>query len=277
MVSRYVLVRQPGGPLKRRVGLPRRAHSRRAAYAGGVVSRYAPLEQAAAQAAQLIDRMMGFRDESGANELARWQAQTTQAQLRVQRAERVRTRARVQVPVLLGAAGAVGLAQWWWLMALLALAAVLVGLRAASTPVPALPPAPPPPPVLPSATRSSSAYPRLQRAVAAREALAGLVPLVPPDVAELALETGAEVERVVAGLASALVPVEQAARTSGRSSAAADRLSHDLDEAVAAYDELVRTVDGAVAMRNDARLDEISARVGGIRAAVAALSPTTGH
>lgn len=235
----------------------------------------AALEQAAAQAAQLVDRMMGFRDDAGASELARWQAQTTQAQMRVHRAERVRTRAKVQVPVLLGAAGAVGLAQWWWLMALLAVAAVVVGLRAATTQVPALPPAPPPPPVLPRAARSSSAYAPLQRAVAARAALAGLAPLVPPDVAGLALETGVEVERVVAGLASALVPVEQAARTSGHSSSAAARLRHDLDEAVRAYDELVRTVDGAVALRNDARLDEISAKVGGIRAAVAALSPAT--
>lgn len=233
------------------------------------------LEQAAQHAAALVDRMLGFRDDVGANELARWRAQTTQAQMRVQRAERVRSRARVQVPVLLGVAGAVGLAQWWWLMAFLAMVALLVGLRAASTPVPALPPAPPPPPVLPSATRSSSAYAPLQRAVAARAALAGLVPLVPPDVADLALETSTEVERVVAGLAAALVPVEQAARSSGRTSFAAARLRHDLDEAVRAYDELVRTVDGAVAMRNDARLDEISARVGGIRAAVAALSPAT--
>lgn len=241
-----------------------------------MVQKSQALEQAAAHAAQLVDRLMGFRDDAGASELARWQAQTAQAQLRVHRAQRVRARARVQVPVLLGAAGAVGLAQWWWLMALLVLAAVLVGIRAATTEVPTLPPTPPPPPVLPQATRSSSAYAPLQRAVAARTALAGLVPLVPPDVAELALSTGAEVERAVAGLASALIPVEQAARTNGHSSSAATRLRHDLDQAVGAYDDLVRTVDGAVAMRSDARLDEISAKVGGIRAAVAALSPATG-
>lgn len=236
----------------------------------------AALENAVSHAAELVDRMMGFRDEAGAQELARWQSETTQARLRVHRAERVRSRARVQVPVLLGAAGAVGLAQWWWLMALLALAALLVGLRAATTEVPALPPTPPPPAVLPRTTRSSSAYVPLQRAAAARAALAGLVPLVPADVAELALETGTEVEHVVAGLASALVPVEQAARTTGHSSSAATRLRSDLEAAVGAYDDLVRTVDAAVALRNDARLEEISARVGGIRAAVAALRPA-GH
>lgn len=234
----------------------------------------AALEQAAAQAAQLVDRMLGFRDDAGAQQLARWQAQTTQAQMRVHRAERIRSNARVQVPVLLGAAGALALAQWWWLTALLGLIALLVGLRAATTPVPALPPPPPPPPVLPSATRSSSAYAPLQRAVAARGALAGLVPLVPPDVADLALETGAEVERAIAGLAAALVPVEQATRASGHASSAAARLRADLNHAVSAYDELVLTVDSAVAMRNDARLDEISAKVGGIRAAVAALNPS---
>jgi hypothetical protein len=52
------------------------------------------------------------------------------------------------------------------------------------------------------------------------------------------------------------------------------RLRRDLDAAVSAYDELVRTIDGAVAVRSDARLDEISARLGGIRAAVAALDPS---
>lgn len=233
------------------------------------------LEQAAQQAAALVDRMLGFRDEAGAQELARWQAESMQAERRVARAQRVRSRARVQVPVLVGAAGAAALAQWWWLVSFLALAALLVGLRAATTQVPALPPAPPPPPVLPSATRSSSAYAPLQRAVGSRAALAGLVPLVPPDVAELAVQTSTEIERVVAGLAAALVPVEQAARAGGHTSSAAARLRHDLDEAVRAYDDLVRTVDGAVAMRNDARLDEISARVGGIRAAVAALGPAT--
>lgn len=221
--------------------------------------------------------MMGFRDDAGASELARWRAQTVHAEMRVHRAERIRSRAQVQVPILLGAAGVVALAQWWWLMALLAMLALLVGLRAATTEVPELPAAPPPPPVLPRATRSSSAYLPLQRAVAARSALAGLVPLVPADVAELSNETGAEVEHVIAGLAAALVPVEQAARTSGHTSPAAARLRHDLDEAVGAYDELVRTVDGAVALRNDARIDEISAKVGGIRAAVAALGSSTDY
>jgi hypothetical protein len=221
--------------------------------------------------------MMGFRDDAGASELARWRAENVQAEMRFHRAERIRSRSRVQVPVLLGAAGVVGLAQWWWLMAVLAMVALLVGLRAATTEVPALPAPPPPPPVLPRATRSSSAYLPLQRAVAARSALAGLVPLVPPDVAELSKETGAEVEHVIAGLAAALVPVEQAARASGHTSSAAARLRHDLDEAISAYDELVRTVDGAVALRNDARLDEISAKVGGIRTAVAALGTSTDY
>jgi hypothetical protein len=232
------------------------------------------LEQFAEQAAQLVDRMLGFRDNSGATQLAQWQAQTTSAQLRVQKAQRVRSRAKVQVPVLLAGAGVVALTtQVWWLVTLLAIAAVVVGVRAASTPVPALPPAPPPPPVLPSATRSSSAFGPLQRTVAAREALTGLVPLVPEDVAALALETGAETERVIADIAAALVPVEQAARAGGHVSTAATRLQRDLDAAVAAYQDLVATLDSAVAVRSDARMDEISARLGGIRAAVAALSP----
>jgi hypothetical protein len=231
------------------------------------------LEQAAQHAAQLVDRMLGFRDDSGAAQLAQWRAQTGMAEYRVQRAERIRSRGRVQVPVLLGVAGVAGLSQVWWLMTVLILLAVLLGLRAATTPVPALPAPPPPPAVLPSATRSSSAYAPLQRTVSARQALAGLVPLVPVDIADLALETGAETERVIAGIAAALVPVEQASKAAGHSSSAAARLRHDLDEAVRAYDELVRTVDSAVAQRNDARLDEISARVGGIRAAVAALNP----
>ena len=232
------------------------------------------IEQAAQHAAQLVDRMLGFRDDTGAAQLAQWRAQTSTAQRRVRRAERVRSRARVQVPVLLGVAGVAGLSQVWWLMTVLALLALLVGLRAATTRVPALPAPPPPPAVLPSATRSSSAYAPLQRTVASRQALAGLVPLVPPDIADLALETGAETERVIAGIAAALVPVEQASRASGHQSSAAARLRHDLDEAVRAYGELVSTVDSAVALRSDARLDEISARVGGIRAAVAALNPS---
>lgn len=231
------------------------------------------LEQAAAQAADLVDRMLGFRDDAGQAQLVRWQAATAQAQRSVARAERVRNRARVQVPVLLGGAAVVALNQWWGLVILLILVAALVGVRAATTRVPALPPAPPPPPVLPAASRSSPAYGPLKRAVDCRAALAGLVPLVPRDVAELALETGAETEHVIAGLAQALVPVEHAARTAGHHSAAAQRLRRDLDAAVQAYDELVRTIDGAVAVRNDARLDEISARLGGIRAAVAALDP----
>jgi hypothetical protein len=100
------------------------------------------------------------------------------------------------------------------------------------------------------------------------------LPLVSPEVGELALETGAETERVIAGLASALVPVEQAARASGHTSQAAARLRSDLDKAVAAYEQLVSTVDEAVAVRNDDRLDEITARVDGIRTAVAALNPS---
>jgi len=232
------------------------------------------LEQAAQHAAQLVDRMLGFRDDAGAAQLAQWRAQTSLEQHRVHRAERIRSRGRIQVPVLLGVAGVAGLSQVWWLMTMLILLALLVGIRAATTQVPALPPFPPPPAVLPSATRSSSAYTPLQRTVASRQALAGLVPLVPVDIADLALETAAETERVIAGIAAALVPVEQASRTAGHSSSAAARLRHDLDEAVRAYDELVRTVDGAVALRSDARLDEISARVGGIRAAVAALNPS---
>ncbi len=233
----------------------------------------AALEQAAAQATVLVDRMLGFRDEAGEQQLAHWQAHTARAQRSVHRAERIRRNARVQVPVLLGAAGVMALTQWWWLMGLLLVVAVLVGVRAATTRVPELPPVPPPPPVLPSATRSSSAYPPLRRAVAARGALAGLLPLVPRDVSELALETGAEAERVIAGIASALVPVEQAARSSGHQSTAAVRLRSDLDQAVRAYEELVSTVDSAVAVRSDARLDEISAKVDGIRAAVSALNP----
>ena len=232
-----------------------------------------PLEQAAAHAAEMVDKLLGFRDEAGSKQLAVWQSQTRSAQRRVHRAERVRRNARVQVPVLLSGAAVVALAEWWWLTILLVVVAVLVGVRAATTPVPQLPPVPPPPPVLPSATRSSSAYQPLRRAMAARGALAGLVPLVSRDVAELALETGAETERVIAGLASALVPVEQAARASGHRSSAAVRLRTDLDKAVGAYEDLVRTVDEAVAVRNDARLDEIAARVDGIRAAVSALSP----
>lgn len=232
------------------------------------------LEQAAAQAALVVDRMLGFRDEAGEAQLAHWQAQTALAQRRVHKAERTRRNARVQVPVLLGGAAVAALSQGWWVVTLLVIVAVLVGVRAATTPVPQLPPAPPPPPVLPAATRSSSAYAPLQRAVASRGALAGLVPLVPHDIADLALETGAETEHVIAGLAAALVPVEQAARISGHSSAAAERLRRDLDHAVRAYDELVRTVDSAVAVRSDSRLDEISAKLGGIRAAVAALDPT---
>lgn len=234
----------------------------------------AALEQAAAQAAGLVDRMLGFRDDAGAAQLAVWQSQTARAQVQVHRAERTRRHAKVQVPVLLGGAAVVAAAQWWWLTVLLVMAAIVVGVRAASTPVPQLPPVPPPPPVLPSATRSSTAYAPLRRAVAARGALAGLLPLVPQDVADLSLETGAETERVIAGIASALVPVEQAARASGHQSSAAKRLRRDLDQAVNAYEQLVATVDGAVAVRSDARLDEISARVAGIRAAVAALSPS---
>jgi hypothetical protein len=233
----------------------------------------AALEHAATHAADLVDRMLGFRDDAGAQQLARWQVQTARAQLSVHRAERIRRNARVQVPVLLGAAGVMALTQWWWLMGLLMVVAVLVGVRAATTRVPELPPVPPPPPVLPSATRSSSAYPPLRRAVAARGALAGLLPLVPPDVCELALETGAQTEHVIAGIASALVPVEAAARAGGHESTAAVRLRGDLHQAVAAYEELVRTVDSAVAVRNDARLDEISAKVDGIRCAVNALDP----
>jgi hypothetical protein len=242
-----------------------------------MVDRRVPaLEQAAQQAAQLADRVLGFRDNAGAQQLARWHAQTSTAQIKVERARRQRSRARVQVPVLLVGAGAVALtSQVWWLVTLLVLAAVVVGVRAASTSVPPLPPAPPPPPVLPSTTRSSAAYTPLQRTVAAREALAGLVPLVPPDLATLALETGTETERVIADIASALVPVEQAARAGGHVSSAAARLQRDLDAAVAAYQELVSTVDAAVAVRSDVRLDEISARLEGIRAAVAALSPSS--
>jgi hypothetical protein len=232
------------------------------------------LEQAASQAAAVVDRMLGFRDDAGAQQLALWQAQTTQAQRRVHRAERLRQSARVKVPVILSGAAVMALAQWWWLAALLVAVAVLVGVRAATTPVPQLPSPPPPPPVLPPATRSSTAYLPLRRALAARGAVAGLVPLVSPDVAEIALETGAETERVIAGLASALVPVEQAARASGHRSSAAVRLRTDLDKAVLAYEDLVRTVDEAVAVRSDDRLDEITARVDGIRAAVAALSPS---
>jgi hypothetical protein len=235
-----------------------------------------PLEQAAAQAAEFIDRMLGFRDEAGQAELVRWQVQTARAQRSVVRAQRVRSRAKVQVPVLLGGAAIVALNQWWVMTTLLVVAAVVVGIRAATTSVPQLPPAPPPPPVLPPATRSSPAFAPLKRAVECRAALSGLVPLVPGDVASLALETGAETERVIAGLAAALVPVEQAARASGQRSAAAQRLRRDLDAAVTAYDDLVRTIDDAVAVRSDARLDEISARLGGIRAAVAALDPGSG-
>lgn len=241
-----------------------------------MVDRRSPgLEQLAEQAARLVDRMLGFRDNSGATQLAQWQAQTQTARMQVQRAERTRSRAKVEVPVLVAGAGVAALTQVWWLVTLLAIAAVVVGVRAASTPVPALPPAPPPPPVLPSATRSSSAYEPLQRTVAAREALTGLVPLVPDDVAGLALETGAETERVIADIAAALVPVEQAARAGGHVSSAASRLRQDLNAAVDAYNELVATVDSAVAVRSDARMDEISARLGGIRAAVAALSPAS--
>lgn len=233
----------------------------------------AALEQAASQAVELVDRLLGFRDDAGTQQLALWQAQTVRAQRQVHRAQRVRRSARVQVPALLGGAALVAFAEWWGLVVVLLAVAVLVGVRAATTAVPQLPPAPPPPPVLPSATRSSSAYAPLRRAMAARGALAGLVPLVTRDVSELALETGAETERVIAGLASALVPVEQAARTSGHTSSAAGRLRRDLDQAVQAYEDLVRTVDEAVAVRNDARLDEIAARLDGIRAAVAALNP----
>jgi hypothetical protein len=231
------------------------------------------LEAAAVQAAAMVDRMLGFRDDAGATQLALWQARTTQAQRAVHRAERTRESARIKVPVLVGVSGAAALAGWWWLATVLVVVAVLVGVRAAQTQVPQLPPPPPPPPVLPAATRSSSAYAPLRRALASRGALAGLVPLVSPDIGDLALETGAETERVIAGLASALLPVEQAARTSGHTSQAAARLRADLDKAVAAYEQLVRTVDEAVAVRNDERLDEISARVDGIRVAVAALNP----
>ncbi|MGB9375640.1 MAG: hypothetical protein WCA82_15940, partial [Jiangellales bacterium] len=160
------------------------------------------LEQAAQHAAQLVDRMLGFRDDAGAAQLAQWRAQTSLEQHRVHRAERIRSRGRIQVPVLLGVAGVAGLSQVWWLMTMLILLALLVGIRAATTQVPALPPFPPPPAVLPSATRSSSAYTPLQRTVASRQALAGLVPLVPVDIADLALETAAETERVIAGIAA---------------------------------------------------------------------------
>jgi hypothetical protein len=232
------------------------------------------VEAAAVQAAAMVDKMLGFRDDAGTAQLALWQARTTQTQRVVHKAQRRRDSARVKVPVLAGGAAMAALAGWWWLAVMLAVVATVVGLRAAQTQVPALPPPPPPPPVLPSATRSSSAYTPLRRALASRGALAGLVPLVSPEVGELALETGAETERVIAGLASALVPVEQAARASGHTSQAAARLRADLDKAVAAYEQLVRTVDEAVAVRNDERLDEITARVDGIRTAVAALNPS---
>jgi hypothetical protein len=231
------------------------------------------LEQAAVHAAAMVDRFLGFRDDAGNAQLALWRARTGQVQREAHRAERRRRNARVEVPVLVGGAALSAIAGWWMLVTVLLVVAVLVGVRAATTPVPALPPVPPPPPVLPSANRSSSAYAPLRRAMAARGALAGLVPLVSPEIGELALETGAETERVIAGLASALVPVENAARTSGHQSSAAARLRSDLDKAVRAYDELVRTVDEAVAVRNDARLDEIHARVAGIRTAVVALNP----
>jgi hypothetical protein len=232
------------------------------------------VEAAAVQAAAMVDKMLGFRDDAGSAQLALWQARTTQTQRVVHKAQRRRDSARVKVPVLAGGAAMAALAGWWWLAVMLAVVATVVGLRAVQTQVPALPAPPPPPPVLPSATRSSSAYAPLRRALASRGALAGLVPLVSPEVGELALETGAETERVIAGLASALVPVEQAARASGHTSQAAARLRGDLDKAVAAYEQLVRTVDEAVAVRNDERLDEITARVDGIRTAVAALNPS---
>jgi hypothetical protein len=232
------------------------------------------VEAAAVQAAAMVDKMLGFRDDAGTAQLALWQARTTQTQRVVHKAQRRRDSARVKVPVLAGGAAMAALAGWWWLAVMLAVVATVVGLRAVQTQVPALPALPPPPPVLPSATRSSSAYAPLRRALASRGALAGLVPLVSPEVGELALETGAETERVIAGLASALVPVEQAARASGHTSQAAARLRGDLDKAVAAYEQLVRTVDEAVAVRNDERLDEITARVDGIRTAVAALNPS---
>ncbi len=231
------------------------------------------IEAAAVQAAAMVDRMLGFRDDAGSAQLALWQARTTQAQRAVHRAERKRESARVKVPVMLAVSGVAALAGWWWLTATLVALAVLVGVRVVQTQVPQLPPPPPPPPVLPAATRTSSAYAPLRRALAARGALGGLVPLVSPDIGDLALETGAETERVIASLASALQPVEYAARTSGHTSQAARRLRADLEAAVTAYEQLVRTVDEAVAVRNDERLDEISARVDGIRVAVAALSP----
>ncbi len=221
----------------------------------------------------MVDRFLGFRDDAGNAQLALWRARTVQTQRAVHRVERRRRNARVEVPVLAGGAVLSALAGWWMLVTVLVVLAVVVGVRAATTPVPQLPPVPPPPPVLPNANRSSSAYLPLRRAMAARGALAGLVPLVSPEIGELALETGAETERVIAGLASALVPVEAAARTSGHPSSAAVRLRHDLDTAVRAYDELVRTVDEAVAVRSGVRLDEIHARVDGIRVAVAALNP----
>jgi|GEM_PF-3624867 hypothetical protein len=232
------------------------------------------LEQAATQAAAIVDRFLGFRDDAGSAQLALWRARTAQAQRAAHRAERRRRNARVEVPVLAGGAVLAALAGWWFVVTVLTVLAVVVGWRAATTSVPQLPPVPPPPPVLPSATRSSSAYLPLRRAMAARGALAGLVPLVSPDIGGLALETGAETERVIAGLASALVPVENAARASGHRSSAAARLKADLDKAVHAYEDLVRTVDEAVAVRSDVRLDEIHARVDGIRVAVAALSPS---
>jgi hypothetical protein len=231
------------------------------------------VEAAAVQAAAMVDKMLGFRDDAGTAQLALWQARTTQTQRVAHKAQRRRESARVKVPVLAGGAALAALAGWWWLAVMLAVVATVVGMRAVQTQVPALPAPPPPPPVLPSATRSSSAYAPLRRALASRGALAGLVPLVSPEVGELALETGAETERVIAGLASALVPVEQAARAGGHTSQAAARLRSDLDKAVTAYEQLVRTVDEAVAVRNDERLDEITARVDGIRTAVAALNP----
>ncbi len=158
-------------------------------------------------------------------------------------------------------------------VALAVIGAFLV-MRGALTRVPPPSALPAAPAVLPSVGRSSAAYLPLTQTVAARGAMRALLPHVEPGLAELARETGVEIEQAVASLARSIDDIERAGKvdTTVPQSRAMRRLRTDLDTAVAAYRDLTATVDEAAATRQDERIDELQARVAGIKAAVAALA-----
>lgn len=222
-----------------------------------------------------VDDAVGFKDSDGLAIQRDWDA------------ENAHIRAKHQLAMSMhqarwaGVAAVVALAVLSLVLEAVPLAAgllVLAGIaaaRAAARSAPELVERGPRPVALPAVPRSSSAYQPLSELAASRRSLRALFGLVPTDVAEQAEDAATQAEQVVNELAIAVRALESAhADGASKPSAALGRLQADLQDAVAAYRELLATVDIAAAAGHESRTDEITSRVAGIRAAVTALRPS---